>query len=127
MLRLHSYLNSCARTHTRNWPVAISGAELELELDTIGANLLHMCEDSSHQTTHETNDKLGRRGWTPLDPKQNIPTNSADNHPERLLSGEWETDFNLNVNVREHYSLRVITTLDTTYLRTHVLPDRLYM
>ena len=124
MLRLHPYLNSCARTHTRSWPVTISGAELELELDTIGANLLHMCEDSSHQTTNETNDKLGRCGWTPLDPKQNIPTNSADNHLERLLSGEWETNFILNVNVRDHYSLGVITWLDTTHPRTHVRADR---
>ena len=57
VLRLHPYLNSCARTHTRNWPVTISGAELELELDTIGANLLHMCEDSgsSHQTKQTIN------------------------------------------------------------------------
>ena len=66
--------------------MTISGAELELELDTIGANLLHMCEDSSHQTTNETNDKLGRRGWTPLDPKQNFTTNSADKQPERLIT-----------------------------------------
>ena len=67
-----------------------------------------MCGGSSHKTTNDTNHKLGRCGWTPVDPKQNTTTNSADKHPERLLTRKncKQTSTNyLNVSVREHYSL----------------------
>ena len=70
--------------------------------------------------TINLDDAVGLR--SPLN-KTSRPT-SADNHPERLLSGEWETNFILNVNVRDHYSLGVITWLDTTHPRTHVRADR---
>ena len=83
VLQLYPYLNTCARIHAHRWPVAI----LELELDTFEATYSECAgTPRTKQQTIQTPNLDDAVGLRSILNKTSRLANSADKHPERILT-----------------------------------------
>ena len=75
-------------THeTGPWPYPVPNLNLNLiPLEQTYSTCARTPDPRTKQQTKQTINLDDAEPWTPLDPKQNTTTNSADKHPERLLT-----------------------------------------